>query len=236
MTASLGRAHPALVRIRIFDVLVAALGLLLSSPVLLIAAVGTKLTSRGPVLHRAERSGYRGEPFTMFKLRSMYVGASATGAITGSRDPRVFVWGKVLRRLKLDELPQLLNVIRGEMSLAGPRPEALEIVRDHYTAMMWESLEVRPGVTGPGSLDYFADESLLPSDPAEVERVYAQLLPRKIALDLVYVRNRSLRYHVELVVRTILSVVGLRRLFARRARWEIARAEEYLVQEGPVVP
>lgn len=224
--------------IRIIDVTVAAVGLFLSSPVLAIAAIGTKLSSRGPVLYRAERAGLEGRSFTMFKLRSMHVGSAAGGAITGgSRDPRIFPWGRALRRLKVDELPQLLNVLRGDMSLVGPRPEASEIVREHYSDLMWSSLEVRPGATGPGSLDYFADERALPSDPDEVHETYLRaLLPRKIALDLVYVRHRTVAYHVELLARTILSVLGLRRPFAGKARWELAQAETYLAQDGSVMP
>lgn len=215
--------------IRVFDTIVAVVGLILAAPLLVLAAVGIKISSRGPVIYRAARSGAGGEPFTMFKLRTMHLSAADAGRITGARDPRVFRWGALLRAAKLDEVPQLINVLRGDMALVGPRPEDVTIVETYYNTMMWESLQVRPGITGPGALDYFEAESTLPDDPVEAERVYvAALLPRKIALDLVYVRNRSFRYHVELVARTLLSVVGNKAAFAQRQAWERATATSYL--------
>lgn len=214
---------------RALDIVIASLVLLAAAPLLAIAALGTKLTSRGPVLYRATRAGANGVPFTMYKLRSMHVDAGAGGPITGAGDPRVFPWGRMLRRLKLDELPQLLNVVRGDMSLVGPRPEDLEIVRSHYTPFMWESLTVRPGVTGPGSLDYFAKEDQLPPDAESAHELYLrELLPRKIALDLAYVRHQSIGYYLQLALRTVLGVARLSGLFARKARWEQAQADKWL--------
>lgn len=215
--------------IRAFDALVATLGLIICAPLVAVAAVGIKLSSRGPVMYRACRAGLDGKPFTMFKLRTMHNESSAAGRITGSSDPRVFPWGSVLRAVKLDEVPQLINVVLGDMALVGPRPEDVTIVENDYDAMMRESLKVRPGITGPGALDYFAAEAELPTDPAEAERLYLDtLLPRKIALDLVYVRNRTFRYHVELVMRTLLSVLGVHRVFRQKQLWEVETAASYL--------
>lgn len=216
--------------IRVIDVAVAALGLVLTAPLLALAAVGVKLTSAGPVLFKASRAGRDGKPFSMLKLRTMKVGADRSGPITASRDTRVFPWGRVLRRFKIDELPQLVNVLRGDMSLVGPRPEDIAIVQNQYTPFMLESLAVRPGITGPGSLSYFADESSLPADPEQAEAVYLEvLLPRKIALDLVYVRRRSVAYHVELIIRTVVSIVGRESIFAAKRRRELASAQQYLL-------
>lgn len=213
----------------VVDRVLAALGLLVTSPFLLISAIGVKLSSPGPALYRAERAGQGGKPFLMLKLRTMHAGAATGGRITGSRDPRVFGWGAVLRRFKLDELPQLVNVLRGDMAIVGPRPEDVGIVREHYDPMMLESLEVAPGITSPGSLHYFADEATLPDDPHQAERVYLdRLLPAKIALDLVYVRNRSLRYQLEIIMRTALGIIGLGRLFRTRLAWERAEADRIL--------
>ncbi|GGL29628.1 sugar transferase [Phycicoccus endophyticus] len=220
---------------RVLDVALAALGLVLTSPLLALAAVGVKLTSAGPVLFKASRAGRDGKPFSMLKIRTMEVGADRSGPITASRDARVFPWGRLLRRLKVDELPQLINVLRGDMSMVGPRPEDIEIVRDGYTPFMLESLTVRPGITGPGSLSYFADESSLPTDPEQARTTYlATILPRKIALDLVYVRHRSVAYYGELVMRTVASIFRLDSMFAARSRWELATARDYLrgVHEG----
>ncbi|WP_183320802.1 sugar transferase [Flexivirga oryzae] len=202
---------------RVFSVLVLAV----LSPVLLVAGFLVRCTSRGPVLYRAERAGRDGRPFVMYKFRTMHVGSDQNGAITAAHDPRVFLVGRALRRMKIDELPQLANVVKGDMALVGPRPEDLNIVRHHYDDFMRESLLVRPGVTGPGSLHYFAEEEDLPGDPVEAQRVYLDsLLVKKIALDLVYVRNRSRRYKAELLLRTALGIVGAERIFARRAHHE----------------
>ncbi len=210
--------------------ILAALGLLFSSPPLAVGALAIKLSSRGPVLFRAPRVGRDGRPFSMLKLRTMHQrpdGASAR--ITGGRDTRVFAAGRVLRRIKVDEIPQLVNVLRGQMSLVGPRPEDPSIVEDHYTPFMLQTLAVLPGLTSPGSLHYYADEARLPDDAAEAEKIYvAELLPRKIALDLVYIRNRSWRYDVEVVVRTIASMLGHTGLFPARQAWERGEAERLL--------
>ena len=162
---------------RAIDAVLALAGLVVTSPLLALSAVAVRLSSPGPVLHRAERAGRGGVPFTMYKLRTMRVDSAGVGRITAGRDPRILPVGRVLRRAKLDELPQLVNVLRGEMALVGPRPEDLSIVREHYDAMMWESLDVPPGVTSPGSLHYFADEADLPDDPVAAE----SRLPRTAA-------------------------------------------------------
>lgn len=215
----------------VFDRLVAALALIGLSPVLSIAGLLVKLSSRGPVFYRAQRAGLGGTPFTMLKFRTMRVGSESGGPITGAQDPRVFPFGAVLRRTKIDELPQLINVVRGEMALVGPRPEDIAIVRRHYDDFLRESLLVRPGVTGPGSLHYFADEDQLPDDPAEAERVYLdKLLVQKIALDLVFVRNPTFRYELALLGRTLLGILGTGGLFAKQARRELEMAARILAE------
>ena len=209
---------------RVIDVLVSAVALVVASPALLLAALGIKRASPGPVLYRAQRAGRDGVAFEMLKLRTMHV-TRADGRITAAGDPRIFPVGRWLRRTKLDEFPQLWNVLRGDMALVGPRPEDVSIVEEHYNDFMRESLAVPPGVTGPGSLQYFAEERALPSDPAEVERIYLErLLAPKIALDLVYVRHRSVRYQLELILRTLAGIVGARGLFSAREAWESDQA------------
>src|SRR5437870_10188405 len=138
---------------RLFDIVFSLLGLGILWPVLLISAAGMGLTSRGPILYRARRVGRNGEEFTMHKFRTMHHGdGGRSRAVTAARDPRVFAFGSVLRRLKLDELPQLFDVLRGKMSFVGPRPEDPRIVREHYTTWHLETLRVRPGLASPGSI------------------------------------------------------------------------------------
>lgn len=214
--------------------LVAAVGLLVCAPVLALAAVAVKASSRGPVLFRTARVGRGGEEFTMLKLRTMHPGPVSTSRITGGRDARVFPAGRLLRRSKVDELPQLVNVLRGDMVLVGPRPEDPLIVRAHYTPFMLQTLSVAPGLTSPGSLGYYADETALPDDPREAQRVYlSELLPRKIALDVAYLRSRSWRYDLEVLLRTAAAMIGIHGLFPLHRIWESAQADKLLADSAP---
>jgi len=203
---------------RLLDVVLASVALIALAPVLAVAALGIRLSSRGPILYRARLVGLCGRRFVMYKLRTMHVDHGGhKSVITAERDPRVFAFGRLLRRLKIDELPQLVNVLRGEMSLVGPRPQHPDIVRRHYARLHWETLRVRPGLTSPGSLyDSASGDAIVGSD--DPERAYAErLLPIVLALDLVYLERASLRYDVAIIGRTITyilaSLVG-RRTFA----------------------
>ena len=194
---------------RLFDIAAAALGLVLLAPVLTLAAVALRLTSPGPILYRARRIGLQGRPFTMYKLRTMAVdhGTSAS-RVTGVKDPRVFPLGRLLRHTKIDELPQLVNILHGDMSVIGPRPEEPCFVVRHYTQLHWETLSVRPGLASPGSLyhDTHGDRFLAGGDP---DALYVEhLLPLKLALDLVYVRRASLWYDLRIIGRTLTIIAG----------------------------
>ena len=205
---------------RIMPRWVAAVGLVMASPLLAVAAIALRLSSPGPTIFRATRVGEHGRTFVMMKLRTMHL-ASPTdevAPITGGADPRVFAVGSWLRRLKIDELPQLANVARGEMAFFGPRPEDPDIVDRSYVPWMRETLLVPPGVVGPGSLGYYVEQDEIPADPQAAHEYYVSvLLPRKLARDLVYVRNASTRYRCELLVRTVLGILGLRSLANRLA-------------------
>ncbi|HEX7039817.1 MAG TPA: sugar transferase [Trueperaceae bacterium] len=210
---------------RALDVVLSAAALLVLSPLLALVAVAVPLASPGPALYRARRVGVGGRPFTMYKFRTMHLGGGGA-PITAGDDPRVFPLGRLLRRLKVDELPQLFNVLRGDMSLVGPRPEDPDIVARHYSPAHMETLEVRPGITSPGSVYYYAvgEETLQHGDA--VDAYVERLLPVKLALDIVYVREASLAYDLSLVIRTasvILARAAGRRRFPdppelRRAR------------------
>jgi lipopolysaccharide/colanic/teichoic acid biosynthesis glycosyltransferase len=193
---------------RLLDVALAALALVVTAPLVALAAVGIRLSSPGPILYRAERVGRDRRPFIMFKLRTMHLRRrSDASRITGADDPRVFLFGAWLRALKLDELPQLWNVLRGEMSLVGPRPEDPAIVTQLYGALGLETLAVRPGLASPGSI-YSSTHGAALLAGTDPEAAYAaQLLPLKLALDVVYVRRASLWYDARIVGRTLRVIV-----------------------------
>jgi lipopolysaccharide/colanic/teichoic acid biosynthesis glycosyltransferase len=201
---------------RLFDVALTALALVASVPIFIVAALGIRLSSPGPVLYRATRAGRRGRLFVMYKLRTMEnrSGLLADSVVTAARDPRVFPFGALLRRSKLDELPQLFNILRGDMAVVGPRPEDPKVVAQHYTPEQWETLDVVPGLTSPGALySTTHGETWLSERDAERD-YYEHLLPLKLALDRVYVRHASLSYDLGVIIRTLLVVAG--RAFGRR--------------------
>ena len=193
---------------RLFDLVAAAVALLVLAPVLAAAALGIRATSPGPVLFRAPRAGRGGRTFTMYKLRTMRHTAAPDARITALNDARVFGFGRLLRRTKIDELPQLLNVLRGEMSIVGPRPEDPEIVARHYTTVHLQTLEVLPGLSSPGTLyhDTHCVERIAGDDP--VRRYLEDVLPLKAALDLVYVSRASFGYDLAIVARTLWTLLG----------------------------
>ena len=202
---------------RLLDVVLTGLALVVLAPAMALAAIGIRLSSPGPVFYKAVRAGRDGRPFVMYKMRTMHHRRrSDDSLITAERDPRVFPFGAWLRRSKLDELPQIFNVLRGEMAVVGPRPEDPSIVDRYYTAAQWETLKVAPGLTSPGALysTTHGEQRLSAVDP---ERDYVQrVLPVKLALDRVYVRHASVGYDLALIIRTIFVVTGRalgRRLF-----------------------
>jgi len=176
---------------RVRDVVGAAVGLVVASPALAVAALGIKLEDRGPVLYRQRRVGLHGGEFELLKLRTMVVGAEQQGAgyAVNRGDPRITRVGRVLRRLSLDELPQLWNVVRGEMSLVGPRP-TLRYQVEQYTPRQRRRLDVKPGLSGWAQVNGRAS---LPWD-------------ERIELDVWYVENRSPRVDLEILLRTPLAL------------------------------
>ncbi len=192
---------------RIFDILISSVSLVIFSPVLLIVSAGILITDPGPIFYRADRIGLNGRRFVMHKFRTMHVRADQGSAISSENDPRVFGFGRLLRKAKLDELPQLWDVLRGEMAIVGPRPEDPDIVAKFYTAEFLESLVVKPGLTSPGSLYYYSHaEELLLHGTAESD--YAEhVLPRKMALDLEYVEKNSVSNDIGIVFQTVMAIL-----------------------------
>ena len=173
---------------RIFDVLVATIVLVLTSPLILIAAIAIKVTSRGPVVFKQGRVGHHGHQFDVLKLRSMVAGAEhkGDGLAVNKGDTRITSVGKALRRTSLDELPNLVNVIKGEMSIIGPRP-TVQVQVDQYTERQRRRLEIRPGITGWAQVNGRAS---LP-------------WPERIELDIFYIENRSTAMDFKILGRTV---------------------------------
>lgn len=191
-----------------FDIVAAGLGLIVCSPLLAALAVGIRVADGGPCLYRARRVGRHGTEFDMHKFRTMRVKQGASpGRLTSPDDARVYPFGAWLRRLKLDELPQLYDVLRGTMSIVGPRPEVPYYVREVYTRRDWLTLAVRPGLTSPASLyDYTHGDRLLGG--GDVEALYLErLLPVRLQLEALYVEEARLAYDLEIIVRTLAVMV-----------------------------
>ena len=189
---------------RLVDVAASVAGLIVLSPLLVVVAVAVKLSSRGPVLHRGERVGRGGALFTLYKFRSMRVGAAGP-AITAANDARVTAVGRFLRRTKLDELPQLINVLFGDMSLVGPRPEAPRYVA-LYDDEQRRILDARPGMTSPASLQYRDEEAQLVGE--EWERHYVEtIMPANLRIDLDYLGRRTVVSDLRVIAGTIAALL-----------------------------
>lgn len=190
---------------RILDFVVTALGLIVASPLLLLLCLLIKLSDSGPIFYRANRIGKGGVPFAVYKFRTMIVDADKLGpAVTASGDSRVTPIGAFLRRTKLDELPQLLNVFNGEMSLVGPRPEDLRYVA-LYTPAQRQILDFVPGITSAASLAYRHEEQMLTGD--DWETVYqTKVMPEKIAIDLAYMGSANVITDLKLIFQTVFAM------------------------------
>jgi lipopolysaccharide/colanic/teichoic acid biosynthesis glycosyltransferase len=193
---------------RLFDLLLSSLGLLVLAPVLLALALAVKLDSRGPVFFRQERVGRFGQPFRIHKFRTMRHDPVGQGLqITVGQDVRITRVGAVLRQTKLDELPQLLDVWLGDMSLVGPRPEVPRYVAHYPEALRAKVLSVRPGITDIASIEY-RDESAVLARAADPEHAYIhEVLPHKLALSAAYVDQASVWLDVRLIWRTLMAIV-----------------------------
>ena len=193
---------------RVFDIVFSLLLLLLLSPLLLVFAFVVALSSPGGAFFSQERVGKGGRFFRLMKFRTMRPGSEAHGQLTiGGRDPRVTVVGYFLRKTKLDELPQLWNVLVGDMSVVGPRPEVPKYVA-LYSLEQRKVLSVRPGITGMASIDYI-DENEMLARAADPEKVYIrEVMPAKLALDLTYVRERSFLLDLRIILATVGKVFG----------------------------
>lgn len=190
---------------RAFDILCSFLGLTVLSPVLLVVSVLVAVTSPGGVFFRQERIGKDGKPFRIFKFRSMRKDNAGLKITTGN-DSRITPVGRFLRKSKIDELPQLINVLVGDMSFVGPRPEVADYV-NLYTPYQRQVLQVRPGITGLASIRFRNENDLLTASDDPNRTYIEQIMPKKIELDLEYIPHASVFYDIKLIIQTFAVVI-----------------------------
>jgi len=192
---------------RLLDLALTVTALLVLSPVLLLVALLVVLDSKGPAIYKQQRIGKNGKPFWLYKFRTMKTHSDKQGLLTvGERDPRITRLGYSLRKLKLDELPQLWNVLVGDMSIVGPRPEVAKYV-NMYNDRQRKVLDVRPGLTDPASLEYFEENKIIASFDHPEEAYIQIVMPRKLELNLEYLERRNFFTDLFIMVRTLMRVV-----------------------------
>jgi len=200
---------------RAFDLFLSFTGFLILLPLFAIISLWIKLDSKGPVFFRQERVGRYGRPFRIYKFRTMNENAELCGGqITSAQDPRITLSGRFLRKFKIDELPQLINVIKGEMSMVGPRPEVRRYVCIYSDAYK-NILKIRPGITDMASVLYRKESNMF-QDSNDAERVYIHdILPEKIRLAEEYMKNSSITFDLRIIITTLLKIP-----FSRRLGWK----------------
>ena len=191
---------------RLFDIVSSGIGLLCLAPVFVVMAIWIKIDSRGPVFYRQTRVGRYGRDFRIFKFRSMRVGSDKGRQITvGERDPRITRSGYFIRRYKIDELPQLINVFLGDMSIVGPRPEVRKYV-DLYSEEQRKVFQVRPGITDLASIKYRNENELL-SQVDDPDTYYIDvIMPDKLAINLEYIRHQSFMGDIKIIFNTLFKI------------------------------
>jgi lipopolysaccharide/colanic/teichoic acid biosynthesis glycosyltransferase len=227
------RRHAADATTRLLDICLSMALLIVLTPIILAIAVGIKVDSRGPVFYRARRAGARNVEFAMLKFRKMYDGAAGP-ALTAADDARFTRIGRLLARTKLDEIPQLVNVLRGEMSLVGPRPEDPAFVKLEPEKFA-QVLTVRPGITGLAQLAFARESEIL--NPADrVEHYVSAILPQKLALDVLYTNCRSTRLYLAILAWTAFAVIARREVAVNRVTAKLTRRARKPGQRAVVEP
>lgn len=195
---------------RVFDVIVSFCVLIVFFPIGLILALFISIESRGGVFYFQQRIGFKGNPFSLFKFRTMTKNADKSGKLTvGMKDARITRTGYFIRKYKLDEFPQFINVLIGQMSIVGPRPEVKEYV-DLYNDEQRKILNVKPGITDYASIEYFNENELLGNSTDPQKTYIEEVMPAKLALNKKYVDNASLSTDIKIMWLTFLKIVRLR--------------------------
>ena len=193
--------------IRFFDILLSSIGLIVLFPIFLMLSIWIKLDSKGPVFYKQNRVGRNNVDFLLYKFRSMITDADKKGLLitVGGKDPRITKSGYFIRKYKLDELPQLINVFMGDMSLVGPRPEVRKYV-DMYNDEQRKVLSIRPGITDYASIEYM-DENRILGESQDPEKSYVEvIMPEKIKLNMKYIENQSLGEYIKIIFMTIWKI------------------------------
>lgn len=209
---------------RFFDICLCSFALVVLSPLFLITAAAIKLSSPGPVFYFSERAGRNKKPFHFYKFRSMHQTRNDKGMFIADAD-RVFPVGKIIRRLKIDELPQLINVIKGNMSIVGPRPMVASAVDKLYSGKYEKVAAIRPGLTSAASLYDYTVGDTYRDDKAYIREV----LPVKLEMELYYVEHESFVYDVQLIVRTIVTIIQVlfkKKTFRSQTELNIIRGQK----------
>ena len=193
--------------IRFFDFILSLVGLVVLAPIFIVLAIWIKIDSNGPVFYKQVRVGQNGIDFGLFKFRSMVVDADKKGLITvGGRDPRITRSGYFIRKYKLDELPQLINVLLGDMSLVGPRPEVRKYV-ELYTDEQQKVLSVKPGITDYASIEYMDENEILGKSNDPEKTYIEEIMPEKIKYNMKYINNKNLFEYFKIIFLTVLKIV-----------------------------
>jgi lipopolysaccharide/colanic/teichoic acid biosynthesis glycosyltransferase len=192
---------------RLFDIIFSTLGIIILSPLFLLLWLTVKLESHGPVFFMQTRVGKNNKDFKLFKFRSMYLNSESLGQLTvGMRDPRITKIGYTLRKYKLDELPQLLNVLKGDMSLVGPRPEVRKYV-NMYTPEQMKVLEVSPGITDYASIQFINENELLAKAENPDEYYINYIMPKKLDMNLQYIKSNQPFKDISLILKTFFKII-----------------------------
>ena len=193
--------------IRFFDFILSLVGLVVLAPIFIVLAIWIKIDSNGPVFYKQVRVGQNGIDFGLFKFRSMVVDADKKGLITvGGRDPRITRSGYFIRKYKLDELPQLINVLLGDMSLVGPRPEVRKYV-ELYTDEQQKVLSVKPGITDYASIEYMDENEILGKSNDPEKTYIEEIMPEKIKYNMKYIQNKNVSEYFKIIFLTLLKIV-----------------------------
>lgn len=192
--------------IRLFDIIFSLLGLIIFSPIFTIVSFSIVINSKGGIFYKQTRIGLNNQEFKLFKFRTMFINADQKGLLTvGSKDSRITKPGQMLRRYKLDELPQLLNVLMGDMSLVGPRPEVKKYV-DLYNVSQKNVLSVKPGITDIASIEYINENEILAHSPNPEKTYIEEIMPAKIELNMVYIEHKNIVLYFKIITRTIFKI------------------------------
>ena len=193
--------------IRFFDFILSLVGLVVLAPIFIVLVIWIKIDSKGPVFYKQVRVGQNGIDFGLFKFRSMVVDADKKGLITvGGRDPRITRSGYFIRKYKLDELPQLINVLVGDMSLVGPRPEVRKYV-ELYTDEQQKVLSVKPGITDYASIEYMDENEILGKSNDPEKTYIEEIMPEKIKYNMKYIQNKNVSEYFKIIFLTLLKIV-----------------------------